>query len=307
MTTASRRLMLGQVWINSNTCLEMCKLLRFITRKELDHSHCMHYISTNPNCHTCCQLSRSFKTSNLCKWVHCEMNTNWTQSTLSTYHWNHQRFHLPVGRLAHYTRLSHQPAPNQNVQVWRGRLLGEWRHLWAYYQRHLLLDGWFVLYACQRYVPLRHMLGGHKSARYDKYRYICRLDYYLKELVLLVCISEYVFSLHDKLYESILTMSIHIITNFVVIYIRRRRIIIDDPDVKFFILIMMYYNAMDWVSVGWLVALSGARPLHQCLVSYTSTFFHFLDTIVLFYAFTGDFFVFLSRWQTNLLAQPGGC
>ena len=86
-------------------------------------------------------------------------------------------------------------------------------------------------------------------------------------------------------------MAIHVITNFVVIYIRRRRIIIDDPDVKFFILIMMYYNAMDWVSVGWLVALSGARPLHQCLVSYTSTFFHFLDTIVLFYAFTGDFLI----------------
>ena len=85
-----------------------------------------------------------------------------------------------------------------------------------------------------------------------------------------------------------MNMSIHILTNFVVIYIRRRRIIIDSPDVKFFIVIMMYYNAMDWVSVGWLVELSGARPLHQCLVSYTSTFFHFLDTIVLFYAFTGQ-------------------
>ena len=88
--------------------------------------------------------------------------------------------------------------------------------------------------------------------------------------------------------QSLMNMTIHILTNFVVIYIRRRRIIIDSPDVKFFIVIMMYYNAMDWVSVGWLVELSGARPLHQCLVSYTSTFFHFLDTIVLFYAFTGQ-------------------
>ena len=63
---------------------------------------------------------------------------------------------------------------------------------------------------------------------------------------------------------SILGMAISVITNYLVIYIRRRRIIIDYPNVKFYIVVLMYFNAMDWVSVGWLVNLSGAKPLVRC-------------------------------------------
>ena len=59
-------------------------------------------------------------------------------------------------------------------------------------------------------------------------------------------------------------MIISVVTNYLVIYIRRRRIIIDYPNVKFYIVVLMYFNAMDWVSVGWLVNLSGAKPLVRC-------------------------------------------
>ena len=63
---------------------------------------------------------------------------------------------------------------------------------------------------------------------------------------------------------SSLGMVIAVVTNYLVIYIRRRRIIIDYPNVKFYIVVLMYFNAMDWVSVGWLVNLSGAKPLARC-------------------------------------------
>ena len=63
---------------------------------------------------------------------------------------------------------------------------------------------------------------------------------------------------------STLGMIISVVTNYLVIYIRRRRIIIDYPNVKFYIVVLMYFNAMDWVSVGWLVNLSGAKPLVRC-------------------------------------------
>ena len=70
--------------------------------------------------------------------------------------------------------------------------------------------------------------------------------------------------------------------NLTIIYVRRRRIIIDVPRVHLYIIILIYYNAMDWISVGWIVE---ARPLDSCHIQ-SQSFFHLLDTIIIFYSFT---------------------
>ena len=89
-----------------------------------------------------------------------------------------------------------------------------------------------------------------------------------------------------------------LLTNWLLAYLRKRRLILDKPNVKFFIISLQYYFALQWISGnivniisitsdildGWLTdELAVSRPLHSCVAPSNSSLYVILDFMILLY------------------------
>jgi len=75
-----------------------------------------------------------------------------------------------------------------------------------------------------------------------------------------------------------------LLTNWLLAYLRKRRLILDKPNVKFFIISLQYYFALQWISDGWLTdELAVSRPLHSCVAPSNSSLYVILDFMILLY------------------------
>ena len=103
-----------------------------------------------------------------------------------------------------------------------------------------------------------------------------------------------------------------LLTNWLLAYLRKRRLILDKPNVKFFIISLQYYFALQWISGnigneisfffsisclyytcisydytildGWLTdELAVSRPLHSCVAPTNSSLYVILDFMILLY------------------------
>jgi len=112
-----------------------------------------------------------------------------------------------------------------------------------------------------------------------------------------------VISLLYVIYNTI-RLGTCLLTNWLLAYLRKRRLILDKPNVKFFIISLQYYFALQWISGllhfqlldsntwsiksdildGWLTdELAVSRPLHSCVAPSNSSLYVILDFMILLY------------------------
>ena len=103
-----------------------------------------------------------------------------------------------------------------------------------------------------------------------------------------------VISLLYVIYNTI-RLGTCLLTNWLLAYLRKRRLILDKPNVKFFIISLQYYFALQWISGnivniisitsdildGWLTdELAVSRPLHSCVAPSNSSLYVILDFMI---------------------------